>query len=455
MLVITNPASHVLVARIEEDSESFINAEFQRLKAYDFSAAHDLAARKQALLSAADAMLKEQEGLARLLSQEMGKPITQARAEIADTASRMQFVALKLASVGDQRTLQKQPHLTEAIRFEPLGVVLCISAWNYPYFVSTNVIIPALLAGCRVMFKPSELAMLSGIKLVEILQQQPALKDAITVIKGGKDIGKRLVQLPFDGIFFTGSEPAGFAIKADIGSRMIRSQFELGGKDAAYICDDSDLERAVRAVVSGAFYNCGQSCCSIERIYVHQQVAAQFKDMLSRAVANLVIGDPQDDATFIGPLTRPEQINLLERQIACAQEKGAEVLCGGQRASMTGNYFLPTVIWNANDAMEVMREESFGPIVGVEIVDSDEEAITKINASRFGLTAAVFTRDEIRAELILSQLDVGTVYWNCCDRVSPRLPWSGRKHSGMGVTLSTLGMEMFYKPKAWFMKPAS
>lgn len=452
MIVVKNPANGQVVESFNEASETQIDEVFTKLRNYDFSRAVDMASRKQGLLDFARAIELHTEELASLLSTETGKPIVQARNEVADTAKRTRYFVENFSHVGDARLMRNGPKAIEEIRFEPLGLILCISAWNYPYYVSTNVILPALLAGCRVVFKPSELATLCGVKLVELIKRQAALAEGIEIIKGGKDVGRMLVERPFDGIFFTGSEPAGLAIKGAIGNRMIRSQFELGGKDAAYICEDCDLASTLHSVVDGGFFNAGQSCCSIERIYVHEQIADLFKVRFTQAVSELKMGLPHDEATYLGPLTRHEHIAFLTHQVADAVSKGAQILTGGQRVAGNGNYFMPTVIWDARDNMEVMTEESFGPIVAVEVVKDDEEAIAKINASRFGLTGAVFSQNQKRAESILQRLDVGTVYWNCCDRASARLPWSGRKNSGLGVTLSTLGMEMFYKPKAWMSK---
>ena len=211
---------------------------------------------------------------------------------------------------------------------------------------------------------------------------------------------------------------------------------------------------AAASLADGAMYNTGQSCCSVERIYVHQTIYEDFVNAFVKEVAGFKRGDPAADDTYIGPLTRAPQIEVLERQVADAVAKGAKLVLGGTRLQAPGNWFAPTVLTQVNHSMDVMREESFGPIIGIQSVENDEEAVRLMNDTDYGLTAGVYTTDEHRAKSILSQLHAGSVYWNCCDRVSPRLPWSGVGHSGIGLTLSTYGIEAFTRPKAWHLKDA-
>ena len=201
-------------------------------------------------------------------------------------------------------------------------------------------------------------------------------------------------------------------------------------------------------------YNAGQSCCSVERIYVHERVHDAFVDAFVAEVRGFRLGDPASEDTYIGPLTRAPQLDVLERQVADAKDKGAKLLIGGARLPAPGHWFQPTVFSHVDHSMELMREESFGPIIGIQKVGSDDEAVRLMNDTAYGLTAGVYTRDEARARGILAHVHAGSVYWNCCDRVSPRLPWSGVGHSGVGLTLSTYGIETFTRPKAWHMRSA-
>ena len=239
---------------------------------------------------------------------------------------------------------------------------------------------------------------------------------------------------------------------------MSQLQLGLGGKDPVYVCDDVDPVAAAAGLADGAMYNAGQSCCAVERIYVHENIYQPFVDAFIKEVKGFQIGDPLAEGTYIGPLTRAPQIKVLEAQIADATKKGARLAIGGKRIRTRGlgkgNYFQPTVLLDVDHSMTVMRDESFGPIIGIQSVQDDAEAMVLMNDTSYGLTAGVFTKDRKRAERMLGQARAGTVYWNCCDRVSPRLPWSGVGDSGIGLTLSTYGIETFTRPKAWHLRKA-
>jgi len=267
-----------------------------------------------------------------------------------------------------------------------------------------------------------------------------------------------LLTHPLDGVFFTGSYATGRRIAESVASSLTRVQLELGGKDPVYVCDDVDVAAAAEGLADGAFYNNGQSCCAVERIYVHQAIHDEFVDRFVATVEGFVMGDPTDEATYLGPLTRAAQIGVLEDQVVDATAKGAVVRSGGSRvsgpsgSSTIGAWFAPTVLVGVTSAMAVMREESFGPIIGIQSVADDDEALALMNDTDYGLTAGVYSADRERALGLLRNLNAGSAYWNCCDRVSPRLPWSGRGHSGMGSTLSTYGILTFVRPKAYHLR---
>jgi acyl-CoA reductase-like NAD-dependent aldehyde dehydrogenase len=235
---------------------------------------------------------------------------------------------------------------------------------------------------------------------------------------------------------------------------MVKLQLELGGKDPIYVADDIDVTKAAAGIADGAFYNTGQSCCSVERIYVHQKIFKPFVDAFVAEVKAYQRGAPADDKTYIGPLTRAPQVKVLEAQVKDATKKGAKVLTGGKRIKGKGNWFEPTVLVDVDHSMAVMREETFGPVIGIMAVRDDDAAVRLMNDTDYGLTAGVYTANQKRAQAILAELRAGSVYWNCCDRVSPRLPWSGVGHSGIGLTLSTYGIEAFTRPKAWHLRSA-
>ena len=207
--------------------------------------------------------------------------------------------------------------------------------------------------------------------------------------------------------------------------RLVKLQLELGGKDPTYVRADADAKAAAESLADGAMYNTGQSCCSVERIYVHEALHDAFVEHFVATVKGFKVGDPMDDDTYIGAITRAPQLAVLDAQVADAKAKGATLLCGGHRLPGPGNWFAPTVFSDVNHTMELMREESFGPIIGIQKVRGDDEAVALMNDTRYGLTAGVYTRDEAKARELLARVNAGSVYWNCCDRVSPRLPWSG------------------------------
>ena len=288
--------------------------------------------------------------------------------------------------------------------------------------------------------------------MASLLHEAGIPHDVFIPLLGGGEVGAELCRQPLAGVFFTGSYPTGQKIAEAAAKGLMKAQLELGGKDPIYVADDADASAVAEGIADGAFYNCGQSCCSVERIYVHEKVYDAFVAAFLASVKTFVVGDPLDEKTYIGPLTRREHLEVLEQQVSDAVSKGATLLCGGKRMAGPGFYFEPTVFVDVNHSMELMREETFGPMIGIQKVSGDAEAIRLMNDTAYGLTAGVYSKSRERATAILAEINSGSVYWNCCDRVSPRLPWSGRGHSGVGTTLSTYGIQTFVQPKAWHLR---
>ena len=392
------------------------------------------------------------ETLAATLTQEVGKPIGQSRNEINGMITRIDFfIEHTEATVRDEPVFDDGA-MREQISHEPLGVVGNISAWNYPYLVGCNVIVPALLTGNAVLYKPSEYAALTGLHITRLLHEAGIPGEVMQAVIGAADVGTVLLEQPLDGLFFTGSHATGVRIAQALAPRLIKLQLELGGKDPVYVRADADPKIAAESLADGAMYNTGQSCCSVERIYVHASLHDAFVEHFLATVAGFRQGDPMADDTYIGAITRAPQLDVLDAQVADATSRGATLRCGGKRLSQPGNWYAPTVFTEVDHTMALMREESFGPIIGIQKVSGDDEAVSLMNDTRYGLTAGVFTRDEASARALLSRVKAGTVYWNCCDRVSPRLPWSGHGDSGLGLTLSTYGIQTFTRPKAWHLR---
>jgi acyl-CoA reductase-like NAD-dependent aldehyde dehydrogenase len=294
----------------------------------------------------------------------------------------------------------------------------------------------------------------TGLEIARLLHEAGVPREVMTCLVGAGEVGAALLEQAVDGVFFTGSHATGKRIAQAVGHRFVKLQLELGGKDPTYVCEDADPKTAAASLADGAMYNAGQSCCSVERIYVHEKIHDTFVDEFVRAVDGMRMGDPMQEDTYIGALTRAAQLDVLEDQVEDAIAKGATLLAGGERRIGAGNWFDPTVLVHVDHTMEIMREESFGPVIGIQQVRDDDEAVRLMNDTRYGLTAGVYTPDEARARRILAQVRAGSVYWNCCDRVSPRLPWSGVGDSGVGLTLSKYGIQAFTRPKAWHLRSA-
>jgi acyl-CoA reductase-like NAD-dependent aldehyde dehydrogenase len=452
-LTIINPASGTVLAELPTDDAASVAAKAARASAAQPAwAARSLAERKAVILRFGAQLVAELETLAKSLTAEVGKPIAQSRNELNGFLARIDFFLAEVeASIASEQVFADAA-ITERIVHDPLGVVANISAWNYPYFVGGNVFVPALLTGNAVLYKPSEFATLTGLHIARLLHAAGVPEDVFIVLVGGGDVGAALVEQAVDGVFFTGSAATGARIAAAVGPRMIRLQLELGGKDPSYVADDADPKAAAESLADGAMYNTGQSCCSVERIYVHERVHDAFVEAFLATVAAFKVGDPAEDSTYIGAITRAPQLDVLEAQVADAVARGGRLRVGGKRIVRPGNWFEPTVFTEANHDMLLMREESFGPLIGIQKVKSDEEALALMNDTRYGLTAGVYTKDQARAARLLARVNAGSVYWNCCDRVSPRLPWSGHGDSGIGVTLSRYGIQTFTRPKAWHLR---
>jgi acyl-CoA reductase-like NAD-dependent aldehyde dehydrogenase len=383
----------------------------------------------------------------------MGKPLQQSRNEINGAGGKAMWLAQHATQYLSEEIMSVSDQMTEKIVHEPLGIICNISAWNYPYNVGVNIFVPALLAGNAVMYKPSEYATLTGLQIGKYLVEAGVPEDVFQVAIGEGEVGRALLDMPFDGYYFTGSYQTGQKIYQHVSKKMVPCILELGGKDPVYVANDVvDVAGAAAGIADGAFYNNGQSCCSVERIYVQSGIYDAFVEAFVAEVHSWKMGSPTEDGVYITVLSRRAQLDVLESQVADALAKGAQVLVGGRRVDRKGNYFEPTVLVNVTNEMAVMREESFGPIIGIMRVENDAEAVALMNDTSYGLTAGVYSAGQQRAEAILAQINAGSGYWNCCDRVSAALPWSGRGHSGFGSTLSQVGLRNFTKPKAYHLR---
>jgi len=402
------------------------------------------------------AMEKRRDEIALDITRMMGKPIAQARNEVAGMAMRARYMAsIAEASLADV-SLPKDG-FDRRIAKEPLGVVLDLPAWNYPLLTAVNVVMPAVLAGNAVIVKHSPRSPLCGMHFARAFEEAGAPRDLVQALDCDHETSERICgDERVDHVVFTGSVYGGHRIQQAAARRFVDVGLELGGNDPAYVAADCDFEKTVEGIVDGCIYNCGESCCAVERVYVHRSLYKRFVEACEPLVSAYVMGDPKDEKTTLGPVAQPHHVPELEALVANAKEQGARIVFGGHATKVDGRgrFFEPTLLADVPQGAHLMQRESFGPLVVVAAVDSDEEALAKMNDSRLGLTASVWTSDRDRAERFARALEHGTVFMNRCDYLDPALPWSGWKDSGRGVSLSALGFDALTRPKALHFRVA-
>lgn len=405
---------------------------------------------------AIEAFAARETQLAEELCWMMGRPIRYAAGEIRGFVERASHMAdIAEGSLADIR-LPDKAGFTRFIRREPLGLALIIAPWNYPYLTAVNAVMPALLAGNVVLLKHSAQTPLCAERMVEAFAEAGLPEGVFQYLHLSHGETEALIRSPsIDHVAFTGSVPGGAMVERAAAARFISVGLELGGKDPAYVRADADLQHAVETAIDGAFFNSGQSCCGIERIYVHESLFDEFVERAVALVRQYKLGRSDDPETTLGPLVRSDAADFVRAQIAEAVEQGARAHIDPaefpQDAPGTP-YLAPQVLTNVNHEMRVMTEESFGPVVGIQKVADDEEALALMNDSEFGLTAAIFSRDVDAAMALADRVEAGTVFLNRCDYLDPGLAWTGVKHSGRGCTLSRVGYEQLTRPKSFHFK---
>jgi acyl-CoA reductase-like NAD-dependent aldehyde dehydrogenase len=415
-----------------------------------------LPARIAALSKFVDALLSQREAIAEELTWQMGRPISQTPGEMRgfeERARHMLAIApMALADVTPEAKGGFERHIAR----DPLGLVFVIAPWNYPYLTSVNAVIPALAAGNVVLLKHSHQTPLVAERYAEAAHAAGLPPGVFQILHADHaDSAKIVGDARVDHVCFTGSVDGGKAIQRAIGERFIGAGLELGGKDPAYVRADADLAHAVENLVDGAFFNSGQSCCGIERIYVHESLYAKFVDGFVDLTKTYKLGDPTDKATNLGPMVRASAAEFVRGQIAEAVKQGARSLVDPKHFAndKPGTaYLAPQVLVDVTHDMRVMTEESFGPVIGIMKVRVDDEAIALMNDSDYGLTAAIWTSDPDAAKRLGARIDTGTVFMNRCDYLDPGLAWTGVKNTGRGATLSALGYEHLTRPKSFHLR---
>ncbi|TPV95362.1 MAG: aldehyde dehydrogenase family protein [Myxococcales bacterium FL481] len=448
-LRVINPADQSCVGTHPYDTEPGIADKLARaLETFRTWRRTPLADRIEIVQRGVSVMLERRDRLAREVTEQMGKPLQQALAEVDTLRERAEHMLAIAADVLAPDQLPKPGH-ERRIEHVPLGVVLDLAAWNYPLIIAVNVVVPALVAGNIVLLKHSAKTPRCGAAFEDAfagLGPGPLVTNLVLT----HDAARRLIATPgVAHVAFTGSVAGGRQVYTQAAERLIDVGLELGGKDPAYVAADADLEVAVAGIVDGACYNAGQSCCGVERVYVHRSRYAEFVERARAQLAAYRLGDPLAPETTMGPLASRSALDLLEAQVSQAVSRGAQLVCGGQRLSDTaGNFFPPTLLTDVANDVDAMQVESFGPLLPVASVGDDEEALRRIDDTSLGLTASIWTGDPDRAERLARAIDAGTVYQNRCDVLDPALPWTGARHSGLGSTLSRYGYYALTRRKA-------
>ncbi|MGL6070194.1 aldehyde dehydrogenase family protein [Craterilacuibacter sp.] len=405
---------------------------------------------------AVDALVADKARIADAITRQIGRPIAHSPFEVRGLEERARhMLAIAHEALADIRP-EPKPGFCRFMRREPLGTVLVLAPWNYPFLTAINSIIPALAAGNTVILKHSSQTPLAAEILADAFVAAGLPEGVFQYLHLAHDATLALVaDSAIDFVAFTGSVAGGRAIEHAAAGRFIGVGLELGGKDAAYVRADADVDAAVENLVDGAFFNAGQSCCGIERIYVDTVIYPRFVDAFVALTRQYRLGHPQDASTTLGPLVRASAAEFVRGQISEALAQGARALIDPAlfpADAAASAYLAPQVLVDVNHRMRVMHEESFGPVVGIMPVAGDAEALQLMNDSRYGLTASLWTRDEDAAIRLGRALQAGTVFMNRCDYLDPALAWTGVKDSGRGIALSTLGYAQLTRIKSFHLK---
>ena len=415
-----------------------------------------VAERGKILSKAVDAMLAMRDEVGPELAWQMGRPVRYGGGELGGFEERARaMIALAESALGNI-VPEPKAGFKRYIAREPVGIVLTVAPWNYPYLTAVNSVVPALMAGNAVLLKHAAQTLLVGDRFQQAMDRAGLPKGLFrTLTLSHDDTSKLIASGAIDQVCFTGSVAAGKTIERAAAGTFAGVGLELGGKDPAYVRPDVDLQHAIENIVDGAYFNSGQCCCGIERVYVHADVYDKFVDGFADLTRQYVLGDPLDQATTLGPMAQPRLAATVRDHIGEALHKGARALIDTKAFAKEkdgSTYVAPQVLVNVDHAMKVMMDETFGPVVGIMKVRDDDEAVRLMNDSPYGLTASIWTRDMDAAERIGADVETGTVYMNRADYLDPGLAWTGVKDTGRGATLSRVGYESLTRPKSYHLR---
>lgn len=415
-----------------------------------------LAERQALMTKALEAFLAKKDEIAEELSWQIGRPASQSPGEMGGFEERARYMIEIAPKALDDVDPGQKDGFNRFIRREPLGVVAIIAPWNFPYMTAVNGVFPALLAGNAVVLKHSQQTLLCAERFADAFKEAGLPEGVFQYVHTDHANAERLMgDARVDFVNFTGSVRGGHAVQQAVSGKFIGTGLELGGKDPAYVRADANLDHAIESLVDGAFFNSGQSCCGIERIYVHEDVYEQFVEGYAALTRQYKLGNPMEDGVNLGPVVRTAAAEFIRGQVADAVKAGAKALIDPAdfAANKEGTpYLAPQVVVDVDHSMRVMTEESFGPVVGIMKVSSDEEAIKLMNDSEYGLTASIWTTDEEAALRLGDDVETGTLFMNRCDYLDPALAWTGVKNSGRGCTLSSVGFEALTRPKSFHLR---
>lgn len=442
----------VVAERPVLDAAAAAAAAARASKAQQAWAARPLQQRADCVMAAVDALEAVNEEIVPELARMMGRPV-RFGGEIGGVRERAEHMANIAEAALAAEIVEDSTAFQRRIERVPLGVVLVIAPWNYPYLTAINTIAPALIAGNAVLLKHASQTLLAGERLADAFHAAGVPEDVfqnLPLDHAGTEglIRARLV----DFVNFTGSVAGGRVMEQAAAGNFIPLGLELGGKDPGYVSEKADLDAAVATLIDGAMFNSGQCCCGIERIYVHKHLHDDFIDRAVSTINELVLGDPLDSATTLGPMARPGFANLVRQQTAAAIAAGATAHIDRFDGDDGKAYLSPQLLSGVDHSMALMREENFGPVVGIMAVSDDDEAVRLMNDSPYGLTASVWTDDPDHASAIGRQLQTGTVFMNRADYLDPALCWTGCKDTGRGAALSKLGFLGLTRPQSFHLK---
>ncbi len=449
-IVSINPATEQVYGELDETSASELSEAVAAANS-DASWRHLCAGERAEIVShLVDLLDEHKEALAHTMAEETGKPVTAGRFEVDLTKRRVTAYCEQVPGFIASETLYEDEHEKNVVLYEPVGAVAVISPWNAPVAVPLSAIVPPLLCGNNIVWKPSEHASFTAVRLRALFERLGRFglpQAAFRMVLGGKEVGRRLVESDVPVVALTGSVEAGLSVSRGTAGTLRRCVLELGGKDPAIVLEDADVDSAAASIVAAATMYTGQVCFAVERVYCHARIFEAFVERCAEQANKIRVGDPLDERTDMGPFAVRFQMDRVMGQLQDAVDKGATAVCGCRRLGDTGYFMTPGVIVGVTHAMKLMKEETFGPVVPVMRFEDPEEAIRLANDSIYGLTASVWTKDLEMGEAVAKRIEAGTVAVNRHGMSKPGCPWGGFKMSGSGRLYSKEGTREFTNVK--------